>query len=152
MGENIFLKDLAHFRLSNGSELICEVVEWAEQNESDDIIARNGMAIVPAEYDGERIYVFRPWMHYIESNNEFFVINPNHIIGTARPNDCLVREYKYAVSEMHLNAKYRSDEYDKQIESSLKVLEEAILKLRDSDRPQKETNVIVFPSKDDTVH
>ena len=62
--------DLAQFKFSSGQEIVCEVMEWPTDGEKD-IIVRNAMAIVMGETsDGERVYVFKPWVHFFAKNDE----------------------------------------------------------------------------------
>jgi hypothetical protein len=154
MDENIFLKDLAHFRLSSGSEIICEVLEWPDKENKSDIIVRDAMAILLGDYEGERLYVFKPWMHYIESANECFIINSDHVISTARPNEHLVRQYNYAVSEMHRGAELREESFKQEMEKNMKQLENLFSKFTvgDSDSLSSISNVVSFPNKDDKIH
>lgn len=154
MDENIFLRDLAHFRLSNGSEIVCEVLEWPDKKNKSDIIVRNGMAIIPADYEGERVYVFKPWMHYIESSSECFIINSNHVISTSRPNEHLIRQYNYAVSEMHRNAELREETFKIEMEMNMAKLEKLFSTFNngDSDSRSTRSNVVSFPTKDDIIH
>ena len=52
-------KQLAQLRLSNGSEVVCEILEY--DSDENQIIARNCMTIIGYEYeDGQKGYAFRP--------------------------------------------------------------------------------------------
>jgi len=149
------IKDLAQFKLTNGSEVVCEVMEWPEK-EGDDIIARNAMSIVPFELEGSYIYGFKPWLHYLESSDEYMTINPSHVVASARPNYHLELSYNLSVSDMNTNAKEREAAYQKEQEERLEKITKAIADLA-TDKSAKtsktsDRKIIVFPGKNDLVH
>jgi len=149
-------EDLAQFKFSSGQEIVCEVMEWPEEN-SRDIIVRNAMAIVVGEtYDGERVYMFKPWVHFLEKPTEYIVINSFHVVCQNRPSEHLILEYAHAVGEMHMHAKERDMEYRKEkrenVERLQSALKDYVNKQSDDEPEEAKTNIVKFPSKDDTVH
>lgn len=112
------IQELKHFKLSNGDEIVCDVIEWPE-DESADIVVRNCYQLIAygQAKDGIRYYQFRPWMVYQDDPEFFQVINNNHIIAEANPPHDLVEQFVRVVSEnfeadeatSHLDAKI--DEY-----------------------------------------
>jgi len=146
--------DIAQFKFSSGQEIVCEVMEWPENGERD-IIIRNAMAIVMGETsDGDRIYMFKPWVHYLESPTEYIVVNSFHVISQNRPNENLMKEYASAVNEMHTIAKERDDDYREAELRNIRKFQNNLSQLFrfDSSSEEEQSNVVKFPSKDDTVH
>lgn len=154
-----FHENLAQIRLSNGSELVCEIMEYAEDDRKE-MIARNVMSIVLGEYgDGERVYMFKPWIHYLESPMEYTMINSEHVISINRPNYMLVTEYYRAVKEMHIMYKEREEFFEAEQMTKLNKLVDDITKLTEKKSSkielvdELENKIIKFPTKDDdTVH
>lgn len=139
--------DIKQFVLSNGSEIMCEVVDWAEEGFKE-IVVRNSMEISNIfGRDGEKFYIFKPWMHYIEANENLSIINSDHVIATANPNKLLVTQYIRAVAEMHEIAEEREREHKREQVEGWNKLAEAIqnasvlTSIRDSDQ----SNIIQFP-------
>ena len=145
---------IVQYKLTSGAELVGEVMEWPEQD-GHEVVLRNIMQIVIAEYnDGERVYVFKPFIHYLENNLEYTVLNTQHVITTNHPNELLLYQYKAAVLEMHEIAKQRIAEHQKEQEANLYRVAKAIARATglanvDSAAP---ANVISFPKPTDIIH
>lgn len=81
----MYSKEIYQFKFSDGQEVLCEVMEWPDKDDKD-IIARNSMSILMGETsESERIYMFRPWIHYLEGDMEYTSINPSHIVSPKSP-------------------------------------------------------------------
>ena len=148
-----FTENLAQLRLSNGSEIICEIMEYAEDDRKE-MIARNVMSIVLGEYgDGERVYMFKPWIHYLESPMEFTMINSDHVISINRPNYMLVTEYYRAVKEMQKMGKEREEYFEEEQLAKLNKLVNDLAEVtqKKSEKLELENKIIKFPSKDDDI-
>lgn len=148
------IEDIAQFKFSSGQEIVCEVMEWPDDGEKD-IIVRNAMAIVMGETnDGERVYMFKPWVHFLAKNDEYICVNSFHIVSQNRPNENLIKEYAYAVKEMHDQARERDEDYLNDEREKLKKLQGALSLFTKAtiQRDSAESNVVRFPRKDDTVH
>lgn len=86
------------FRLTNGDEIVAEVIQEPEGEELY-IVVRNAMMILRAENieKGFRYYSFRPWMSY-QINDEYFqLLNYTHIVGEAKPDPTLLGQFKKAL-------------------------------------------------------
>ena len=153
------MMNLAQFKLTSGHEIVCDVIEWCDEGDTE-IIARNVMQIVAGQIsDNESVFMFRPWINFIENNDEYVLINTNHIVSTNRPNKCLITEYKYAVDDMHMIAIERAAEYDlieaeaeEELNSSDRI-KKSMKKALDNTTPR--SNVISFPKfskRDDSIH
>ena len=91
---------LRQFKLSSGDEIVCEVIQWQNEEELE-LIVRKPMRIGFTEImGGMKYYSFRPWMIYQETDTELIVINGNHIVGISQPQETLVWQYNEAVKDM----------------------------------------------------
>lgn len=142
--------DVVQLKMSNGSELVCEVMDWPDDI-TNQMIVRNALSIVNVELDdNERIYMFVPWIHFNEGEKDYIIINCDHIIATGKPNTYLYDQFKVAVHETNQANKKREEEHKKKKEQGLKELEGAIDRiLNKEEKPQ--TNVLSFPKKDDDI-
>lgn len=98
------------FRLSNGDEIVAQVMH---EPEGDDcyIVIRNAMMVIRSENieRGYRYYSFRPWMSF-QLNEEYFqLLNYNHIIGEARPDKLLLDQYYRAIASEQDGEKHGAD-------------------------------------------
>lgn len=97
------MSDIKQFKLTNGDELVCEVIEWPGEDEDDsqDIVVRNAYKIVAFESDpaGNRYYTFRPWMIYQQDPEMMQIINGYHVVGEANPTSKVIEHYLNAVKQ-----------------------------------------------------
>ena len=72
---------------------MCEVVEYHE--EDDAIVIRKSMKMVQVDNmaNGTRYYAFRPFMLYQMTPESFQIINCEHIIAEANPDQELILEF-----------------------------------------------------------
>jgi len=142
-------RNVKQFILTNGQEIVCDVIEWAEENFSE-IVVRNCMEIVWMHSNEQRIYMFKPWMHYQELTEDLIIINSDHIISTAEPTEYLVYQYDVAVRDMNESGDDRRAEYSDDKKRKYQKLADYLLELTkkdmegslDSDKP---SNIIPFP-------
>lgn len=89
--------EIRQFKLANDDEIMCEVVEYHE--EDDAIVIRRTMKMVQMDNmaNGTRYYAFRPFMMYQMTKEAFQIINCMHIISEANPNQDLILEYFKAI-------------------------------------------------------
>jgi hypothetical protein len=92
------MNEIKQFKLSNGEEVVCDVVEWPDpDDDSPDIVVRNCFKILiggtSPGADGIRYYTFKPWMVYQDEPDMYQVINGNHIVGEANPPAKLMEQY-----------------------------------------------------------
>ena len=76
---------------------MCEVVEYHE--EDDAIVIRKTMKMVQVDNmaNGTRYYAFRPFMLYQMTPESFQIINCEHIIAEANPDQELILEFFKAI-------------------------------------------------------
>ena len=133
------------FKLSNGDEIICQVVQEPEGEDSN-LVIRKAMNVYKVEgADGMRYYTFRPWMTYQMSDQYFQLLNFTHIIGEAKPDALLLEQYQKALS-LELD---RDNENDRKIEEKYEQILKKLAELdgleEDSDEP---SNVVSLFDKD----
>ena len=89
--------EIRQFKLANDDEIMCEVVEYHE--EDDAIVIRKTMKMVQVDNmaNGTRYYAFRPFMLYQMTAESFQIINCEHIIAEANPDQELILEFFKAI-------------------------------------------------------
>lgn len=150
--------EIKQFKLTNDDEIICEVLEW-DNDDTSNIIVRRALKIINVEdySKGVRFFAFRPWMLFNDDPDELQTINSVHIIGELNPADSVVEKYMTSVVSL-ANAKHKSFPLDdvakKAEEMDEDAFDEYMYKLseeqelgvereydNDSDRPE---NIIKF--------
>ena len=65
------------FKLSNGDELIAEIVDEPNQDDEVNLVVRDAMQIsrVDDREEGYRYYMFKPWMTYQIKEGYFQLLN-----------------------------------------------------------------------------
>lgn len=85
------------FKLSSGDEIIAEVIDEPEGDDYN-IVIRRAMVINKTEDKNNiRYYSFRPWMTYQLDKDYLQLLNYNHIIGEAKPDELLLEQYMKAL-------------------------------------------------------
>lgn len=154
------MHNVAQFKLSSGDEIICEVMEYPADDNNEYII-RNAMCLsIYFDNDFGARYTLRPWMTYVDGPSDIICVSVNHVVSSAYPNEDFVREYVESIHDMKVLRKKREqyhkmmqEEDEKRLNASLKrVMQE--LGMNDSilDSDEEYTNVIPFPTNDDTIH
>ena len=95
------IAEFKHFKLVNGDELVCEVMEWDDDNTTD-IVVRKALKLVQVDdiTDGTRYFSFRPWMLLQDSVDNLQVLNGLHIVGEANPTQSMMEQYADVLSEL----------------------------------------------------
>ena len=157
-------KAYKQFKLSNDDEIVCEVLEWNNE-ENDAIIVRNVMKVVFMEdfEKGIRFYAFRPWMVFVDDPSEVHTINSGHIVAEITPSADILKHYVKSLNEINEQLKVKKKRKmmslddlagkmqeldDEEFEMYLQQLAEIADDESDSDMPQ---NVIKFKPKS-TLH
>jgi hypothetical protein len=93
---------MKQFVLSNGEEVIAELISWPdpEQDEDYSAIIKNPAQILMTDEaldEGIRYYVFRPFvtMQEIEC---LITLSVGHVVSMAIPNEKLVEQYKHFIT------------------------------------------------------
>ena len=96
--------EIKHFKLTNGEEVICEVVEW-DNEETRDIVIRKALRIEPKQKSADddvsyKYYTFHPWMAMQNSINELQTLNSDHVISVAAPSSVAMEYFDGVVEEV----------------------------------------------------
>ena len=92
---------IKQFKLTNDDEIICEVVQWDDPDNSGMVI-RAAMRIVLIEdfKRGIRFYAFRPWMGFSDDPSILQTLNSAHIICEASPSEEVLEHYSGTVKKI----------------------------------------------------
>ena len=84
---------IRQFKLATDDEIICEVVEYHE--EDDAIVIRKTMKLVMMDNmaNGIRYYAFRPFMMYQLEAESSQITNCQHIAAEANSSQDIINEY-----------------------------------------------------------
>ena len=89
--------DVRQIILSNGQELLCEIVQWPDIDDIDNevmIIRRAAKIIIQENFkEGTRWFTFRPFMTYQDDNSSLCSLMPYHIMSIGLPSDLLKNQY-----------------------------------------------------------
>lgn len=88
------------FKLTNGDEMICELVEAADEDNVE-IVVRKAMKIVVNDDldEGVRYYTLKPWVSFQDHTNDLVVINSMHVVAESIPSDTIIPYYHAAVKD-----------------------------------------------------
>ena len=75
---------LRQFKLTTGEEIVCEVLEWNDE-ETDLIVIRHAVEIQYIVKDSYRMCTMRPWLLQQVQNEFFQTLSANHVVADARP-------------------------------------------------------------------
>jgi hypothetical protein len=96
--------DLRQLILSNGQELLCEVIQWPDLDidDSEVMIVRQAAKIIIQENfkEGTRWFTFRPFMTYQDDNNSMVSLMPYHIMSIGHPSALLKKQYNKYIKMM----------------------------------------------------
>ena len=109
---------ITQFKLTNSDEIICEIVEWNNE-EQDDVIISKAMRIVEQldATNGVKYYIFKPFMTFQSEEETTQLLNSTHIISQAKPSMALLEYYNSS-----LKAQSESDEVDSDFEDTFDSL------------------------------
>ena len=136
------MNNIKQFKLTSGEEIVCEVVEWASEEDPDMVVKNSFKLIVynnPAT--STKYYTFTPWMIFQDDEDMFQIINSIHIVAEANPSTKLLEQYFVAIK----NEQESDEETKKKIDQYISGLKKMLgdLELSDSDDPGG--NIVKFP-------
>ena len=144
--------DIKQFKLANGEEIVCEVVEWHDE-ENADIIIRDSYKILSwqSNVSSDRYHSFMPWMVMQEGEGLFQSINADQIVGSCSPTESILKEY-WKIKETKDGNEISSEELEERMEEYIEKLKKILLD-HTSDSPKYELldsdgKVIAFPQRD----
>ena len=87
----MYKDNIRQFKLSTGEEIICEVMQW-DDDENPSLIIRCAMKIIESmsPQSGLRLFSFTPWMSFIEDPKELCTVCSEHIIGEVTPSEQII--------------------------------------------------------------
>jgi len=122
--------EIRQFKLANGDEVVCEIVQWNNEEELE-LVIRKVMKLVQSESNGVKYFVFRPWMIYQESLEDFIILNGNHVVGIGFPTEPLLYQYNEALKEMANMHESRKEEYAEMKEEDIQEVSKMVRKTSD---------------------
>jgi|SRR6056300_557523 len=95
------MSDLRQFKLTNDEEIICEVMEWNDE-ETDTLVVRRALKIVALDDHSEsmRYYTFKPWMLMNNDPDTVQILNAQHIVSECHPVKIAVEYYNDVIKEL----------------------------------------------------
>lgn len=145
--------DIKQFKLSNGEEIVCEVVEWHDE-ENADIIIRDSYKIITyqSSSSADRYHTFAPWLVLQEGEGLFQSVNADMIVGSCSPTEEMLREY-WKLKESKKGKELSQEDLDEQMGEYIDKLKAMLLDHITPDAPKYEVldsdgKIISFPSKD----
>ena len=117
--------NVKHFKLSNGEEMLCDIVEELD----DELIIRNALKIVRVEESLEKsYYIFKTWMIFQEDPNSVLSLNMFHVMGIATPAEELMEQYEVAAGTLF--DEKEDDERESTIDETMERVKNLIKELR----------------------
>lgn len=137
------MSDIRQFKMITGQEIICEVMEWPDDQVAD-MIVKNAVEVVGTDMsDGIRYYSFKPWMVMQEGDGLYLNLNADMIVCEAIPTPKLFSYYEEAIANKQKEMEEEETPLTNKIEQWLERLRSQVEGSMDSDG-----KVIRFPNKD----
>ena len=105
-------RDIKQFKMNNGEEIVCEVLEWPEEDMGD-IIVRRAFELKTIISPDHSFYMFKPWLAMQEGIDKFISVNPLHIIAEAIPASRVKDQWQDVVNASEGDEELTSAEVDK---------------------------------------
>ena len=135
------MNNIRQFKLTTGDELICQVLEWADDDEVD-IVIRYVYEINRVDDDvrGLRYYNLKPWMVMQEGDERFITLNTMHVVSQCKADEKIIEQFQEAVKNSQLSEEELQEKVEKYLKKMKDVMEDEI------------ENVIRFPIDKDKMH
>jgi len=133
------------FKLTSGDEIICEVLEW-DDTENSEIIVRHLFEIrkVDMMASSTRLYTIQPYVSFQVGDTVVSSINSDHISVISQPAKTLIDQYKSSIKNYVLEESDSAD-LEEKFENIKKFLDQL-----EEDYDSDVSNIIHFPRG--TVH
>ncbi len=164
---------LKQFKMANGDELICEVVQWPAEDE-DEVVVRKMLKINSGDnyFSTTKYYSLRPYMSFFDDIGLLYVLNPFHILCEVTPSEDLRSLYwetiqmieedlKSGKSKMtRVKGKEMTEDVANEImQNNAELLDSLIgdqynldFKMSQDSAEQKISNIVSFKKPKGTVH
>jgi hypothetical protein len=119
--------EFKQFKLTNGDEMICELVATGDDDSTADVIVRRAMKIVVTDdlEENVRYYTLKPWMSFVDDTTDLMALNSVHIVGESNPSETIMMHYAAALVDVDRYNKIKNIGLTfKEIEEKLKELSE----------------------------
>lgn len=131
---------IRQMKMTNGDEIICEVIDWAD-DEGPGIVIRNALKIETlSRVDGTRIHVLKPWIIFQVGEGIFQTLNSDHVMLEASPTEEVVKEYYRAI-----NFENNEEVDEEKVEDYIRKLKEVVKNLVGDDSDSIGNKIIRFP-------
>ena len=102
--------EFKQFKLTNGDEMICELVTTADDDSTADVIVRRAMKIVVTDdlEENIRYYTLKPWISFQDDTTDLVALNSVHIVGESTPSETVMMHYAAALADADKYNKVRS--------------------------------------------
>ena len=138
------MSEIRQLKIITGQEIICEVLEWPDDNVADMII-KNAVEVVGTDFsDGVRYYSFKPWMVMQEGDGVYLNLNADMIVCEAIPTPKLFSYYEEAIA----NKQKELEEEEVPVTDQLEKWIEKLRAAASGDMQDSDGKVIRFPNKD----
>ena len=165
-------ENIKHLKLTNNDEIVCELVNYPDSDEGDEIVIKRALKIITVEdyFRGFRFFAFRPWLSFQDDMSSLQSLNASHIVVTASPSPDMLKYYKATIRA--INAEIKKHGNRRRAYENLDEIQKAVSELTDEEMedflaekygkqmPEEPTysndsdssNVIKFKPKPKTVH
>ena len=137
------MSDVKQFKLNSGEEIVCEIVDYADEEYCDILIRRAFEIKCILAPDQTRFYAMKPWMSLQEGRDKYINLNTNHIVGEGSPSKQVMTHYKNCVKESEMTKE--------QIEERMANLSNKLQQVMEKEQIMEEedslSNVISFNPK-----
>ena len=132
------MSDVRQLKLTSGEEIICQVLEWVDE-EAGDIVIRHAYKLHTVDDDarGYRFFNIKPWMTMQEGEDMFITMNVMNIIAQAKPNEKIEKQFWQAVKHSNMTEEELQQKVD-----------DYISKMKEAAEQFDEENIIMFPGSD----
>lgn len=95
------MSDYKQFKLTNGDEMICELVANGDEDSTADVIVRRAMKIVTTDdlEENVRYYTLKPWISFQDDTTDLVALNSVHIVGESTPSETVMLHYAAALAD-----------------------------------------------------
>tara|TARA_R110001592_G_scaffold47391_1_gene150239 strand:- start:50 stop:469 length:420 start_codon:yes stop_codon:yes gene_type:complete len=136
------MNDIRQLKLSSGEELICQILDWADE-EAGDLVVRHVYGIYTSSPMGDdkgyRYYNIRPWMTMQEGDDAFMTLNIMNVVGQAKPCGKIEKQFWNVVNHSNMS----EDELNSKIDEYISKMKDKF----DGEDSDFE-NIILFPGSD----
>lgn len=123
-------EDPIQFKLANGEEILCEVLDWDMDDQFASILIWHAFKLLTIEDTniGMRYYTLRPWMTYMDDPDKHMLLSSSMIVGQSRPSGKLLEQFIHTL-QAH---KEPSEPEDKNTNEIINILQARMQNARDS--------------------